>query len=371
MAPTEPNPADASHTGGGDDSVGEELVRLIRGFFATPIMSAFARLGVLQTMQTAPTFSVDDFPQIPNKTLLGHGLRYFHRIGLLEATEPSGPSGPPPGQPAYRPTELGQQVFKRWSSFLAPHSYREYLYHFGDELQNTGAYRTYEVDRLENIIGSGRTHERYFPAAVTYLRRRAQFDVMLDVGCGDGQFLDLVLKNVPRAHAFGIDLSPVSVNTTREKLRAKYPEREIDTFCADAMDLAAWAPAVTRFAHGRPLAISLWFLLHEISHRRTAPVVELLSRVHDTFPDATLVICELVQQSADLLVDYRRESIMPEYMWFHDASNQGPLTWDQYHEVLDQIPYELATERTFDDMRGADGRSEPATFVWCLTPTER
>ncbi len=338
--------------------ISHELVRLIRGFFSTPVMSAFARLGVLEGMLAKSEFTPDDFSQIPNKKLLSHGFQYFARIGLLE--EGKSPK-------SYKASELGQQVFKRWSSFLAPHSYREYMHEFYNQLQNAGQYQKQPVDRLENIIGSGRTHERYFPPAISYLRRKAKFDIIADIGCGDGRFLEFVLKGVPAVEAVGIDLSEVSVKTTLENLRKKFPDRKINTFASDASDIQKWSKTLAGFVQNRRLAISMWFLLHEISQRNPDTVATFLNQVHKLFPQAPLVICELVRQEASTLAQYRKDILMPEYLLFHDISDQGVLSWKEYQNILKNIPYELALERTFDEI-GEEGRKEPATFVWCLTP---
>lgn len=352
--------SDPDEISAAEEKISEELVLHIRGFFSTPVISAFTRLGALEVMLSQPEFGVGDFPKIPNKKLLGYGLQYLSRIGLLESRDEK--------KGIYKTSELGQQIFRRASSFLAPHSYSEYLHQFYRQLLNAGPYQKQEVDRLENIMGSGRTHERYFPPAISFLRRRVQFDLIADIGCGDGRFLDFVLKGVPAVKAVGIDLSEVSVNTTRENLRKKYPDREIKTFAADASDIQKWSEPLLKIAKTDRLVISMWFLLHEISGRNPETVIRFLTRVHELFPVTPLVICELVCQEAKLLTRHRKELVMPEYLLFHDLSEQGVLSWKEYREILKAIPYQLASERTFDEIGDEGLEKEPATFVWCLTP---
>jgi len=144
--------------------VAEDVVELIRGFFTTPLLSGLARAGALDLMLATSSFRVDDFAEVPNKRLLGDGLRYLLRLGLLE--QKTGGS--------YTTSELGRQVFRRRSSFLPPHAYRDYMDCFLDELQRGGAYRKREVDHEEVLAGSSRTHERYFPAAIPFLKGSAR-----------------------------------------------------------------------------------------------------------------------------------------------------------------------------------------------------
>ncbi len=344
-----------------ESKITEELSTLIRGFFATPVISGLGRTGVLKMILERERFSPGDFAAVPNKQLLTYSFRYLARIGLLE------PENELRGE--YRASELGRQVFQRVNSFYAPHSYRDYMLHYREQLLNAGPYQTLKVDRLENIIGSGRTHERYFPPAVSFLKRKVQFDVLADIGCGDGRFLEFALKGIPSIKVVGIDLSEISTETTRKNLQQKYPDRTIHTLCSDASDIEKWSEPLTRFVGKETLAISMWFLLHEISRSEPKNVLEFLLQVHRLFPKTPLVICELVRQSAEVLSRSRREMIMPEYLFFHDISLQGVLSWRDYQSILKNIPYQLASERLFDEI-GNEGAKEPATFVWCLTPRQ-
>lgn len=343
-----------------ETKITEELVLLIRGFFSLPLMSALGRTGALERMLSRPKFTVADFQELPNKKLLYDALNYFSRIGLLEYANVK--------KEVFKTTELGVQVFRRISSFYAPHSYREYLHNFHEQLLNPGAYEKQEVDRLENIIGSGRTHERYFPPAVSYLKRKADFDLMVDIGCGDGRFLEFVLRSIPDKKIIGIDLSEISVKETLKNLKAKFPKRNIQTFCSDAADIQKWSRYVLDHAASDKIAISMWFLLHEISRREPKNVIQFLTRVHQLFPKAQLVVCELVRQTPELLTKFRKELVMPEYLLFHDLSGQGVLSWQDYQMILKKTPYKLVSQRLFDEIGDRQDSKEPATFVWCLDP---
>jgi len=342
-----------------DAKVTEELAFLIRGFFATPVISSLGMNGALKVILNLGEFTPDDFTEIPNKQLLYYSFRYLARIGLLESDDEAAKR--------YRLSALGRQVFQRANSFYAPHSYREYMHQFGEQLMNSGPYQKQKVDRLENIIGSGRTHERYFPPAVSYLKRKVKFDLLADIGCGDGRFLEFALKGVPSANVVGIDLSEVSVETTAKNLKQKFPGREIRTICADASDVKKWSEPLKQLAGEKTVAISMWFLLHEISRSEPKNVLNFLKQVHTLFPKSHLVICELVRQSPEVLTRFRKEMIMPEYLLFHDISLQGVLSWNEYQDILKNIPYRIASERLFDET-GEEGSKEPATFVWCLAP---
>ena len=338
----------------------EDIVVLLRGFFTAPIISSLGRLGALDLMRTSPNFTADTFPNVPNKKLLGDTFRYFARLGLIEDIDGKGC--------LYRASELGVEIFRRANSFYVPHSYYEYMYRYHDLIQDPSSKITCEVERLENVIGSGITHLRYFPPAVSFLKRKTVFDTLVDVGCGDGQFLSTFLKEVTGKKIIGVDLSSLSTQTTYKNLRAQYPGLDLTTFCCDALDVKKWSQEVLRFAQGGKVAISMWFLLHEISRNKPEILIEFFRQIHEVFPASPIVVGEVVRQSEDILLSNNFRSLLPEYLFFHEMSNQGILSWQEYRQVLNSSAYELVIEKLFDEAPDNGGNKIPSTFVWCLMP---
>jgi SAM-dependent methyltransferase len=338
----------------------EDIAVLLRGFFAVPVISSLGRLGALDVMRSATSFTADDLVCIANKQLLNDTFRYLLRIGLLQKED--GLEG------AYAASELGKEVFRRANSFYVPHSYYEYMYHYHQMLQDPSVREKCKVERLENVIGSGITHQRYFPPAISFLKRKADFNVLVDIGCGDGQFLLAFLKAVSVKKVIGIDLSEVSTKSTYENVSTKYPHQPLVTICSDALDVAGWSRKVLEEASGAKVAISMWFLLHEISRNDPANLVEFFCRIHEVFPESLIVAGEVVMQSDEILVRQNEKSLMPEYLFFHEMSEQGILSWSGYREALAAIPYTLVFERLFDEASDARGNKMPSTFVWGLMP---
>ena len=225
-----------------------------------------------------------------------------------------------------------------------------------------------KVERLENVIGSGITHLRYFPPVVSFMKRKLEFDVIVDIGCGDGHFLSTFIKSVPGKKVVGIDLSSLSTETTQKNLKEEYPDLDLTVVCSDALDVNKWGQEVLRVAGDGKVAISMWFLLHEISRTKPANLVKFFSEIHALFPNTPIVVGEVVNQGDDVLINNREKSLLPEYLFFHEMSGQGILLWDEYREVLNNIPYKLKFERLFDEAPDKNGRKIPSTFVWGLVP---
>ena len=58
---------------------------------------------------------------------------------------------------------------------------------------------------------------------------------------------------------------------------------------------------------------------------------------------------------------------MPEYLLFHDFSNQGILSFFDYEEILKKTGYKIKKEWLFDQNSASESeKAEPSTFVWVL-----
>ena len=61
----------------------EELISLLRGFFATPIISLLGRTGIINRINSKK-FQIKDCKEIKNKVFLESILSYLESIGLLK-----------------------------------------------------------------------------------------------------------------------------------------------------------------------------------------------------------------------------------------------------------------------------------------------
>jgi len=340
----------------------ENLVVLLRGFFATPVLSSLGRLGVLQKMREMESFGAESFPVIKNKKLLQDSLNYLLRLGLISKDTDN--------LRHYKVSKNGSEVFRRVNSFYVPHSYADYLTKYHDMIQVEDGSVTPEVERLENVIGSGITHLRYFPPAVSFLKRKTKFDILIDIGCGDGHFLSTVLKEVVGKKIVAIDMSEISTERTKSNLLEEYPDLDLTTYCCDGANVQEWSKLVPEDTDTSQIAISMWFLLQEISKSNPNAVIEFLNKVRINFPKSPIIIGEMVRQSDEILQKNNHRSLIPEYLFFHEMSKQGVLPWEDYLDIIKKVGYEIVVEKLFDEVPDVKGKLIPSTFVWCLIPKE-
>jgi len=334
----------------------EEIVGLMRGFMACPLITALGKHRVLDRMLAGP-FRLAEFRTVANLTLLGHAIDYLLSLGLIERGEAH----------EYRTTELGQKVFSRYGSFVLLHSYRDLLANLEALLFQRETPQP-ACDRRDNVIGSGLTNGRkFFPRALAMLDD-VKPGVIADIACGDGTFLDQVISRHPEVDVIASDISEAAIQETIRNLRAKRPEKKIETILTDALNVTQWAPVVAEHAQERGTAvISMWYLLHEVSERCWQRIVHFLRRIHQVCPQAHLLIGEIVNIPPNVLAASRHGSIMPEFLLFHSASGQGVLTWHELCDVRQQIPYDLVDEALFDQVYDGS-RQIPTSLVWHLKP---
>jgi hypothetical protein len=96
--------------------------------------------------------------------------------------------------------------------------------------------------------------------------------------------------------------------------------------------------------------------------------IRFFREVRSALPKAEIILGEINALPPELLAEHHEASIMPELLFFHDLSRQGVLSWETWHDVLDEIPYTLIGERQFDLVGEVGEETTPSSFIWHLRP---
>ncbi len=182
-----------------------ELISLLRGYFACPMLAALDQMGLVERMRTGP-FTLDDLPS-ENRSALSATLAYLEALGLLQCNSQS-----------WQCTEAGSYVFDRVGIFHMLRSYRVYFEDYSQSLTMSSDETL--VHRLANVADSGQLHARkYFPTVENWFADK-HLQCIADVGCGNGEFLDVLLRAHENASLIGIDLSAEAVNASQARFSA-------------------------------------------------------------------------------------------------------------------------------------------------------
>jgi 2-ketoarginine methyltransferase len=334
----------------------QRLVAGLRGYFLAPVIASLGECGIAERMLQGP-FSITDFAPLADTRTLSILFRYLQSVGLLVCE----------GDSRYALTEDGFTSLSRNGAYSLLVSYADYFDKLPELL--AGAPVTPTVNRARNVRGSGHLHGRkFFPAALDCLQSNPP-SALIDIGCGDGAFLECACARWPAIVPFGLDLSETAVDIARCRL-ARQTGREPLFVLANGREVPSWSTSVPpALGDSDGLVISMWFVAHEFSASSTELMVRHFNHLHQCFPNARILLGEINKIAPADLAHNRDLSIMPEYLLFHELSGQGVLAWTDWQHILEHIPYRLEKECRFDDVQSASGASIPASFVWLLRPS--
>jgi SAM-dependent methyltransferase len=303
----------------------------------------------------AGSFCASDFPAVTDQRILASVFRYLHSLNLLAKT----------GEDEYDLAIEGRMALKRNGAFLLLFSYRGYFENLAGMLSG---HSEAAVDRRHNVLGSGALHSKKFFPAVWEMFKESTPAALIDVGCGDGQFLASACVEWSGIAVAAVDLSRIAVDTTLERLGTSGRSNVIGVV-QDAASVGAWIAALPGELKARtPLVVSMWFVAHEFSGGEPQTVINFFRELRAILPDAEIILGEITALPPELLAKNCDISIMPEFLLFHELSAQGVLSWNEWHRVLAGIPYELARERLFDVLVESGEKIMPSSFIWHLKP---
>jgi SAM-dependent methyltransferase len=321
----------------------QEIISLMRGFYALPVLSSLEKHGVLSELRETGKYMLSAKNAGIHGPTLVSMLQYLCRLNLLEKSEES-----------YLATELGQKVIKRSGSFLIMHSYHEYIENL-DQLLEFGGDAGQKVDRTENVIGSGLIHHKKYFSRVSDILDLKSVDKVIDIACGSGEFLAYLKSINPQLKIAGVDLNIEAINESRKTLGAN-----VELVLSDGLNFDKWKENI-HIDKDESIVVSMWFFLHEVFSVSVEKIADFFVKIKKEYPKAQFLIGEIVQLSTKDLAKSHSESITPEFLFFHELSHQCVPSWSEYQKLLSLIPFQLVQEIRFDEINGI-----PSSFIWLL-----
>jgi SAM-dependent methyltransferase len=196
-------------------------------------------------------------------------------------------------------------------------------------------------------VGSGlASMDFYFPIVCNFIQRGG-YRKVLDIGCGDGTFLNYLCDRIPGLQGVGVDLSPDAVTAGNERLVAGGLESRISLHVGDAMEISR----LKRELEGVDAAAT-FFVLHELCDRKDNPrAVQFLREFRRALPGVPLHVVETIRPEPEDL--RRRPGMAIEYFLFHDLSLQKPIGREAWKKAFREAGYESLKENYIAFARSA------------------
>lgn len=332
----------------------QKIISLLRGFYFLPIFLNLHKLGILSKFSNNHLVNINKL-KYKNINFLKGILDYLVRLDLFERKEGS-----------YRVSKFGIFISKRIGTMYILNSYNKIINNFPANLKRVVNKNSW-CERKDNIIGSGLIHIKKFFEPSLRLINLKKTNNFLDIGCGDGTFLNVVRKSNNNINILGCDLSYVSVKQAKKKLGFKKKDKNI--FQSNAINILSIKKKLrdNKVELDKNSVISLWFLLHEISDNSTKVIINYLKQIKKNFPETPILIGEISKLNDKSIIEQKSASIMPEFMLFHELSGQGLLSEKQYLSIFQKSSYRIKKIIKTDNLK-IKNTSSSSNFICLIEP---
>lgn len=159
--------------------------------------------------------------------------------------------------------------------------------------------------------------------------------MLLDCGCGTGEFLSYLRRNGFDGRLFGLDLSPEAIEDGRSM---GFETPDLTLFVGDVLHLG---DALNDLGSAPIDVFSFMFVLHEFER---GAIGTILASIRECCPKAGVLLTELERRSSDDMKRANR-SMLPELKLVHLISRQILRLADDWKALFAMHGFKATTER--------------------------
>ncbi|MCM8782263.1 MAG: methyltransferase domain-containing protein, partial [Candidatus Omnitrophica bacterium] len=182
---------------------------------------------------------------------------------------------------------------------------------------------------------------KFIPFPVTKnIIKKYGFKRVCDLGCGSAEFL-ISLCDDKKIRCYGIDISKDAIDFALLQVKKANLENRVELAVSDIFDIdriaARWQDIEV---------ITCMFVLHEFLLEEKKKVINFLLGLKSIFKNKYIITWELCRQPLETIK--KNSSAIAEHHLFHDLSNQGIITIEEWAEIFKSAGYAIVEERYFD-----------------------
>ena len=305
-----------------------------RGFFATRVIQCLFNVGFLDQISARGFVDLSAFARENNldARILRLLCDYLYALNFLEKD----------GDRFLPGKNAAILIETLRGSFDIIYAYEDLFHNLDALLRKEKAYGE-AVKRREEFVGkgSGQTAKLLpFPLTIDLIKRNG-FSKVLDLGCGDGEFLVSLCKEGRGFRGYGVDLSQEVVVLARGRLLREGLADRVEIIVGDIFQLKEVQEKV-----GKPDVATAFYVLHEFLWSGRQRVIDLLRQFREVFPGVSLIACEITQLQPE---DFRKKpSLILEHHLFHDLSQQGSIPREEWKRIFSASGFRLTEEYRLD-----------------------
>ncbi|MEW6355666.1 MAG: class I SAM-dependent methyltransferase [Planctomycetota bacterium] len=312
----------------------EEALPYVRGYCTSAVLWALLKTGVLDEMKKNGPVDLEAFADTHhlNPYVLETICEYLDGIRVLKTANG-----------AYELDARGRRFMEEPRGlFDLLAGYEEVLFHLLPMLRNEKIFGK-DVFRRGDMVakGSGELGRQLpFPVLQDMIRGRGYRSVM-DLGCGDAEFLIILCEKDPNIQCHGFDYDEKAVHVAKEEIQKANMNSRVSVFVGDMFDLQKgrneW-PAVDAFT-----AVDVF---HEYLFEGPEKIAALLKQMKETFPETHLLVAEFCKQPHEKL--RKRPTAFLEHHLLHNLTNQKILSASEWEGLFEGAGYVIDEKRIFD-----------------------
>lgn len=296
---------------------------------------ALEKCGIMSIIFDKQGFSTSDITGFDN-ILLNKVCDYLHHIGLLQKVSDK------------RFCIKNQTMAKRLSKAVyASMAYNEPIRNLDKLLKKEVCYGVnIERDDHYDAIASADLTSKFFYGFADSVLRDGEPDVLIDLGCGTGNFVAFLEKNGSCSYKqlVGIDLSEKAINEGK----GRGLESKITTLiAADILDLKQELVQLVPV----PDVISLMFILHEFDDEKA---LQIIYNCRCLWPDSKILLTEMMHLD-DSEIRKSNGTVVPELNFVHRLSYQTIRSKTEWERFFAIAGYKLV-----------ESREHRLTYTFCL-----
>lgn len=228
-------------------------------------------------------------------------------------------------------------------SFHLLYGYEPIFKQLQEMLKNEKVYGKDILRRDEFVArGSGELCEQLPYQVMRQMIQEAGINKVLDLGCGNGQFLAHLASHLDAAYeGFGIDISKEAVDEAHSHLQSLGLKDKIRVEQADMFQLK-------QFPQGWPEieVITAIDVFHEYLYTGNERIAGLFKQFKQYFPNTALLVGEFCEQTEERLKSIGSSFV--EHHFFHALSKQRIVPAEVWRQMFHDAGYKIEKEQVFD-----------------------